>query len=102
MKRLDSNGPLGGLIAKYLFPGADNISNPDAPLALRLSGQLLLGVVKLHSKKIVYLFQDANDALVKVKQVTSYTLNRLHHQPLPFHPEAVCKYLGTGLQGRGR
>ena len=65
------------------MPCADNISNPDAPLALRLSGQLLLGVVKLHSKKVVYLFQDANDALVKVKQARlpalhTYTHSRHH------------------------
>ena len=49
---------------------ADSIINPEAPLALRLSGQLLLGVVKVYSKKVGYLFQDCNDALVKVKQVT--------------------------------
>ena len=48
---------------------ADSIINPEAPLALRLSGQLLLGVVKVHSKKVGYLFQDCNDALVKIKQV---------------------------------
>lgn len=48
---------------------ADSIINPEAPLALRLSGQLLLGVVKVYSKKVGYLFQDCNDALVKVKQV---------------------------------
>ncbi|CAK0784792.1 hypothetical protein CVIRNUC_007996 [Coccomyxa viridis] len=46
----------------------DTIINPEAPLALRLSGQLLLGVVKVYSKKVGYLFQDCNDALVKVKQ----------------------------------
>ena len=49
---------------------ADTIINPEAPLALRLSGQLLLGVVKVYSKKVGYLFQDCNDALVKVKQVS--------------------------------
>ena len=48
---------------------ADTIINPEAPLALRLSGQLLLGVVKVYSKKVVYLFQDFNDAMVKVKHV---------------------------------
>ncbi|EIE27346.1 hypothetical protein COCSUDRAFT_45823 [Coccomyxa subellipsoidea C-169] len=45
----------------------DSIINPEAPLALRLSGQLLLGVVKVHQKKVGYLFQDCNDALVKIK-----------------------------------
>eukprot|EP00232_Nephroselmis_pyriformis_P014141 CAMPEP_0182882604 /NCGR_PEP_ID=MMETSP0034_2-20130328/17879_1 /TAXON_ID=156128 /ORGANISM="Nephroselmis pyriformis, Strain CCMP717" /LENGTH=476 /DNA_ID=CAMNT_0025015707 /DNA_START=146 /DNA_END=1572 /DNA_ORIENTATION=+ len=46
----------------------DSIINPEAPLALRLSGQLLLGVVRIYSKKVGYLFQDCNDALVKIKQ----------------------------------
>lgn len=49
----------------------DSIINPEAPLALRLSGQLLLGVVKVHQKKVGYLFQDCNDALVKIKLVHS-------------------------------
>ncbi len=30
----------------------DSIINPEAPLALRLSGQLLLGVVKIYSRKV--------------------------------------------------
>lgn len=48
---------------------ADTIINPEAPLALRLSGQLLLGVVKVHSRKVGYLFQDCKEALGKIKQV---------------------------------
>ena len=47
----------------------DSIINPEAPLALRLSGQLLLGVVRIYSRKITYLYSDCNDALVKIKQV---------------------------------
>ncbi|KAK9833545.1 hypothetical protein WJX81_003827 [Elliptochloris bilobata] len=46
----------------------DSIINPEAPLALRLSGQLLLGVVKVYSKKVGYLYQDCNDALQKIKE----------------------------------
>jgi len=49
-------------------PCADSIINPEAPLALRLSGQLLLGVVKVYSKKVGYLHQDCNDALAKIKE----------------------------------
>lgn len=33
-----------------------------------MSGQLLLGVVRIYSRKVGYLFQDCNDALVKIKQ----------------------------------
>ncbi|ORY87062.1 Rec8 like protein-domain-containing protein [Protomyces lactucae-debilis] len=38
-----------------------------APMALRLSGQLLLGVVKIYSRKARYLLEDCNDALIKIK-----------------------------------
>lgn len=36
-------------------------------MALRLSGQLLLGVVKIYSRKARYLLEDCNDALLKIK-----------------------------------
>lgn len=46
------------------------------PIALRLSGQLLLGVVRIYSRKTRYLLEDCNEALVKIKLVTEmyYTL----------------------------
>lgn len=47
----------------------DTIINNETPLALRLSGQLLLGVVRVYSRKVGYLFQDCTDALGKLKQV---------------------------------
>ncbi|GAA5811155.1 hypothetical protein MFLAVUS_004585 [Mucor flavus] len=37
------------------------------PIALRLSGQLLLGVVRIYSRKTRYLLEDCNEALVKIK-----------------------------------
>ncbi|KAF2134822.1 hypothetical protein P153DRAFT_392136 [Dothidotthia symphoricarpi CBS 119687] len=37
------------------------------PLALRLNGQLLLGVVRIYHRKARYLFDDCNDALWKIK-----------------------------------
>eukprot|EP00873_Tetraselmis_striata_P019210 jgi/Tetstr1/439474/TSEL_027906.t1 len=51
----------------------DSIINPEAPLALRLSGQLLLGVVRIYSRKVGYLFQDCNDALLKIKSAFAQT-----------------------------
>ncbi|CAN6898869.1 unnamed protein product [Brassica oleracea] len=36
----------------------DLIMFPEAPLALRLSGHLLLGVVRIYSKQVDYLFRD--------------------------------------------
>lgn len=38
------------------------------PMALRLSGQLLLGVTRIYSRKAKYLLDDCNDTLGKVKR----------------------------------
>ncbi|KAL3419207.1 Cohesin subunit rad21 [Phlyctema vagabunda] len=46
----------------------DAIITPNqAPMALRLSGQLLLGVVRIYSRKARYLLDDCNEALIKIK-----------------------------------
>jgi cohesin complex subunit SCC1 len=42
----------------------------QAPMALRLSGQLLLGVVRIYSRKARYLLDDCNEALLKIKMVS--------------------------------
>ena len=42
--------------------------NPEAPFALRLSGQLLFGLARVYKRQVTYLLQDCNDAL-----------NKLHH-----------------------
>ncbi|KAI9199399.1 Rec8 like protein-domain-containing protein [Polychytrium aggregatum] len=39
----------------------------QAPMALRLSGQLLLGVVRVYSRKTRYLLEDCNEAMMKIK-----------------------------------
>ena len=51
----------------------DIIGTGQAPMALRLSGQLLLGVVKIYSRKARYLLDDCNDALTKIKMVRRQT-----------------------------
>lgn len=43
------------------------VDSNGAPLALRLSGQLLLGVVRIYSRKTGYLMEDCNEALLKLK-----------------------------------
>lgn len=40
-------------------------------MALRLSGQLLLGVVRIYSRKAKYLLEDCNEALLKIKLVNN-------------------------------
>lgn len=47
----------------------DIMGQGQAPMALRLSGQLLLGVVKIYSRKTKYLFDDCSEALTKIKTV---------------------------------
>ena len=46
----------------------------DAPMALRLSGQLLLGVAKIYGRKVKYLVDDAQEALTKIKIVRTILL----------------------------
>ncbi|KAF9359081.1 sister chromatid cohesion protein 1 [Mortierella sp. AD094] len=51
-----------------LHSSVDAIMGTDqAPMALRLSGQLLLGVARIYSRKTKYLLEDCNEALVKIK-----------------------------------
>jgi len=45
----------------------DSIVKPQVPLALRVSGHLLLGVVRIYSRKVKYLMNDCTEALVKIK-----------------------------------
>lgn len=45
----------------------DSIVNPAVPLALRVSGHLLLGVVRIYSRKVWYLMSDCQEAMVKIK-----------------------------------
>ena len=45
-------------------------------MALRLSGQLLLGVVRIYSRKAKYLLDDCNEALLKIKMVRSSRILR--------------------------
>jgi cohesin complex subunit SCC1 len=45
----------------------DSIVHPQIPLALRVSGHLLLGVVRIYSRKVKYLMHDCHEAMVKMK-----------------------------------
>ena len=61
-----SQPPSLSLLATNQKTPKDSIINPEAPLALRLSGQLLLGVVKIYSRKVGYLYSDCNDAVARI------------------------------------
>ncbi|KAF8325208.1 Rec8 like protein-domain-containing protein [Cantharellus anzutake] len=43
------------------------VDQEGQPMALRLSGQLLLGVVRIYSRKAKYLLDDCNEAIAKIK-----------------------------------
>ena len=45
------------------------ITPNQAPLALRLSSQLLLGVTRIYQRQARYLLEDCNEAIMKIKLV---------------------------------
>jgi hypothetical protein len=48
---------------------AKSILDPENPLALRLRGQLLLGLVRIYQRQVQYLQEDCSDALTKMKMI---------------------------------
>lgn len=45
----------------------DAVLNPNTQLALRVSGNLMLGIVRIYSKKVKYLMIDCTEAMWKMK-----------------------------------
>lgn len=45
----------------------DSVVNSNVPLALRVSGQLMLGIVRIYAKKLSYLVGDATEALYRMQ-----------------------------------
>ncbi|MBW0514158.1 hypothetical protein O181_053873 [Austropuccinia psidii MF-1] len=52
-------------VTVILEPASTTLSAP--PLALRLSGQLLLGIARIYSKQAKYLLEDCNEASDKIR-----------------------------------
>jgi len=50
-----------------IVQSCEAIMNPQAPLSLRLCGQLLHGVARIHQRKVTYLSEECSDALLKIK-----------------------------------
>lgn len=68
------------ILQTNLQKNVEDIIDPNqAPMALRLSGHLLLGVVRIYSRKARYLLDDCNEALLKIKMVCN-----------PQNPPADC------------
>lgn len=51
------------------------VNQGQAPMALRLSGQLMLGVVRIYGKKAKYLQDDCHEALLKIRMTFRNTGN---------------------------
>eukprot|EP00249_Psilotum_nudum_P015061 c25146_g1_i1 orf=384-2912(+) len=60
----------------------DSIMFPEVPIALRLSGHLLLGLVRIYSRKVNYLFHDCSEALNNIKLA-------FHRSAVDLPPEAA-------------
>lgn len=45
----------------------ESILDPSTPLALRVSGHLMLGVVRIYARKVKYLMSDVTEVMWKVK-----------------------------------
>lgn len=55
------------IFATDIAASVDNIVHPAVPLALRVSGHLLSGVVRIYSRKVKYLEHDCHEAMIKIK-----------------------------------
>ncbi|XP_011097494.1 sister chromatid cohesion 1 protein 3 [Sesamum indicum] len=54
----------------------ERIMYPEVPIALRMSGHLLLGVVRIYSKQVDYLYEDCNGVRNTINRVfTSVNVN---------------------------
>uniref|UniRef100_A0A8C2FRN8 RAD21 cohesin complex component b n=1 Tax=Cyprinus carpio TaxID=7962 RepID=A0A8C2FRN8_CYPCA len=50
-----------------LESSVESIISPKVKMALRTSGHLLLGVVRIYHRKAKYLLADCNEAFIKIK-----------------------------------
>lgn len=66
-RRLSKTQLLTTSIPQSVVAILDPSTTTAVPLALRLSGQLLLGVTRIYGRKAKYLLDDCNEALLKIK-----------------------------------
>jgi cohesin complex subunit SCC1 len=55
------------IFATDIADSVDNIVHPSVPLALRVSGHLLLGVVRIYSRKVKFVLTDCTEAMLKLQ-----------------------------------
>ena len=64
-------------------------------MALRLSGQLLLGVVRIYSRKAKYLLDDCNEALLKIKMAFRPGIVDMTEEQLTVNRNAITLQANT-------
>ena len=55
------------IFATDITSSVDSVLNPSSPLALRVSGHLMLGIVRIYARKVKYLMTDCTEAMWKIK-----------------------------------
>lgn len=63
------------IFATDISQSCTDIMNPSVPLALRLSGHLLLGVVRIYSRKVKYVLNDCTEAMLKLQMAFTKQAN---------------------------
>ncbi|KAK7906975.1 hypothetical protein WMY93_015587 [Mugilogobius chulae] len=66
-----------------LESSVESIISPKVKMALRTSGHLLLGVVRIYHRKAKYLLADCNEAFIKIKMAFRPGVFHDFDQPLP-------------------
>jgi len=61
------------IFATDIAHSVDTIVNPTMPLALRMSSHLLLGVVRIYSRKVKYVLSDCTEAMLKLQMAFANT-----------------------------
>ena len=55
------------IFATDITSSVESVLNPAAPMALRVSGHLMLGICRIYSRKVKYLMSDCTEAMWKIK-----------------------------------
>jgi cohesin complex subunit SCC1 len=65
------------IFATDITESVNSIVNPAVPLALRVSGHLMLGIVRIYSDKVRYLSSDCRDAMTRINLAFKGQTNRV-------------------------
>ncbi|GFP93120.1 sister chromatid cohesion 1 protein 3 [Phtheirospermum japonicum] len=76
-------------IATNVPSTVQRIMFPEVPIALRMSGHLLLGVVRIYSKQVDYLYEDCNEIRITINRVFTTVNVNLPHDATHAPPHSV-------------